>query len=78
MRCDQCGKPLVFPESFICPRCKAESFNISDNVQGYCGRCHVFVDDPEMSPGVAKAMAKFWAGLEARRQPVSTTRTTKR
>jgi predicted amidophosphoribosyltransferase len=42
MRCDQCGKPLVFPESFICPHCKAESFNISDIVQGYCGRCHTF------------------------------------
>jgi hypothetical protein len=67
MICEQCGKPLVFPESFVCPVCKAESHNIHDIVEGYCGRCHAFVGDPPMSPAVAKAMDRFWTALEARR-----------
>jgi hypothetical protein len=45
IRCDQCGKPLVFPASFVCPHCGAESFNLKDIVERYCGRCQVFVDD---------------------------------
>jgi hypothetical protein len=32
-------------ESFVCPRCGAESFNTHDIAYRYCGRCHVFVDD---------------------------------
>ena len=46
IHCDVCGEPLVFPTSFVCPRCGAESFNLNDIVERYCGRCHVFVDDP--------------------------------
>jgi len=45
IRCDQCGRPLVFPASFVCPHCGAESHNLNDIVERYCGRCHVFVDD---------------------------------
>jgi predicted amidophosphoribosyltransferase len=45
IRCEQCGKPLVFRASFVCPRCGAESYNTHDIVYRYCGRCHVFVDD---------------------------------
>jgi len=46
IRCDVCGEPLVFPTSFVCPRCGAESFNLNDIVERYCGRCHQFVDEP--------------------------------
>jgi hypothetical protein len=46
IRCEQCGKPLVFATSFTCPLCKAVSYNLNDIVNRYCGRCHVFVDDP--------------------------------
>jgi hypothetical protein len=46
LRCDQCNKPLVFPEKFVCPRCKAESYNLHDIVEGYCGRCHAFIPWP--------------------------------
>lgn len=42
IRCDKCGKPLVFPKSFVCPDCKAESFNPNDIANRYCGRCHAF------------------------------------
>jgi hypothetical protein len=42
IRCDKCGKPLVFPKSFVCPDCNSESFNPNDIAQGYCGRCHSF------------------------------------
>lgn len=42
--CEACNQPLVFPESFVCPDCGAESFNIHDIIERYCGRCHVFVD----------------------------------
>jgi hypothetical protein len=42
IRCQTCGKPLVFPTSFVCPDCKAESFNRNDIVNRYCGRCHAF------------------------------------
>jgi predicted amidophosphoribosyltransferase len=45
IRCEQCGKPLVFPTSFTCPRCGAMSHDLNDIVNRYCGRCHVFVDD---------------------------------
>jgi predicted amidophosphoribosyltransferase len=44
IRCLACGKPLVFPASFVCPRCKAESFNLNDIRERYCGRCHQFAD----------------------------------
>jgi hypothetical protein len=42
IRCEKCGQPLVFPKSFVCPDCKAESFNLNDITQRYCGRCHAF------------------------------------
>ena len=42
IRCDQCGEPLVFPTSFVCPRCGAESFNLNAVVEGWCGRCRRF------------------------------------
>jgi predicted amidophosphoribosyltransferase len=44
MLCERCNKPLVFDESFVCPRCKSESFNFHDIVEGYCGRCHLFAE----------------------------------
>lgn len=44
IRCEQCGKPLVFA-SFTCPRCGAVSYNPNDAANRYCGRCHVFVED---------------------------------
>lgn len=47
IRCDVCGEPLVFPVSFVCPHCEAESFNVNDIVEGYCGRCHRFAADPD-------------------------------
>lgn len=28
--------------SFVCPRCRAESFNPNDIQYRYCGRCHDF------------------------------------
>ena len=31
--------------SYLCPNCGAESFNINDVRERYCGRCHVFEDD---------------------------------
>jgi hypothetical protein len=31
---------------FACPRCRAVSYNPSDAAHRYCGRCHVFVEDP--------------------------------
>jgi hypothetical protein len=43
--CEQCNKPLVFPESFVCPVCKSESYNFNDIAEGYCGRCHAFAVD---------------------------------
>jgi hypothetical protein len=67
IRCDACGEPLVFPTSFVCPRCRAESFNLNDIVERWCGRCHAFVDDPPPSPAVQKAMDRFHAALAARR-----------
>ncbi len=32
--------------SFVCPYCGFKSSNTHDIVYRYCGRCHVFVDDP--------------------------------
>ena len=32
--------------AFVCPYCGAESHNPNDVRERYCGRCHVFVDDP--------------------------------
>jgi Domain of unknown function (DUF3846) len=34
------------PGRFECPRCGAVSFHPRDIAERYCGRCHVFVDDP--------------------------------
>ena len=31
--------------SFVCPRCGAESFNLNDIRERYCGRCHQFADE---------------------------------
>jgi hypothetical protein len=33
---------------FVCPRCGAKSYNLNDLRERYCGRCHVFVDDPTL------------------------------
>jgi ribosomal protein S27AE len=46
--CDNAGSSA--PPSFVCPRCGAESYNPNDIRESYCGRCHVFVDDPTMPP----------------------------
>ena len=51
IRCEVCGEPLVFPKSFVCPDCGFESFNLNDVVEGYCGRCHAFADDPRRARG---------------------------
>ena len=32
-------------KSYTCPSCGAESFNMNDIVERYCGRCHVFEED---------------------------------
>lgn len=76
--CDAAGSAMsCFPASnegekqdtasFVCPRCGAESFNPNDIAEHYCGRCHAFVDDPPHSPGVQKAMDRFWEALAKRR-----------
>lgn len=31
---------------FCCPRCLAESANLNDIENRYCGRCHMFIRDP--------------------------------
>jgi hypothetical protein len=33
-------------DPFVCPRCGFVSRNPNDKANRYCGRCHVFVDDP--------------------------------
>jgi hypothetical protein len=53
--------------SFTCPRCQAVSYNPNDIRERYCGRCHVFVDDPPLSPAVQKAMDRFHEALAKRR-----------
>lgn len=30
---------------FVCPICSSVSYNPDDAAAGYCGRCHVFVDN---------------------------------
>lgn len=40
------GALLDATPSFTCPRCGAVSYNPNDIRERYCGRCHVFVDDP--------------------------------
>ena len=42
--CDAAGSSA--PPLFVCPACGAESFNFNDIAQRYCGRCHLFADDP--------------------------------
>jgi hypothetical protein len=34
--------------SFTCPVCGAVSYNPNDIREQYCGRCHKFVNDPEV------------------------------
>lgn len=70
IRCDVCGEPLVFPTSFVCPRCGAESFNLNDIVERYCGRCHQFVDDFSVvmeSLGLSFPEAVEWLARERKR-----------
>lgn len=31
--------------SFVCPRCRHESFHPNDETNGYCGRCHWWTGD---------------------------------
>jgi hypothetical protein len=40
---------MVKPPSFVCPRCGAESFNLTDIAMRYCGACKMFVDDAGLS-----------------------------
>lgn len=42
------GALLDAVPSFTCPRCQAVSYNPNDISERYCGRCHVFVDDPSL------------------------------
>jgi hypothetical protein len=34
------------PASYVCPHCGAESWNPNDLMHRYCGRCHLYADDP--------------------------------
>jgi uncharacterized membrane protein YgcG len=52
---------------FRCPQCGRISFNHNDIAQRYCGRCHLFADDPPQSPAVQKAMRRFNDALAKRR-----------
>ena len=54
--------------AFTCPQCGMVSHNPMDERERYCGRCHVFVDDPPSSPAVQAAMTKFWEKLKERRE----------
>lgn len=33
------------PASYICPGCRAVSYNLNDIQERYCGRCHQWADD---------------------------------
>jgi|HubBroStandDraft_3_1064219.scaffolds.fasta_scaffold01525_13 hypothetical protein len=37
------GSALKGTPSFVCPRCRAQSFNPHDIEHRYCGRCHMFI-----------------------------------
>jgi hypothetical protein len=52
---------------FRCPQCGRISFNHNDIAGRYCGRCHLFADDPPQSPAVQKAMRRFNDALAKRR-----------
>jgi hypothetical protein len=41
------GSALDGKPSFVCPRCRAQSFNPHDIEHRYCGRCHMFIRDSE-------------------------------
>jgi DnaJ-class molecular chaperone len=47
--CETCaGKGAIAdeaPRSYICPGCRAVSYNPNDIDERYCGRCHQFADD---------------------------------
>lgn len=32
------------PPSYVCPKCRARSYNPNDIANRYCGRCHTFED----------------------------------
>ena len=36
---------------FKCPLCSKVSYSINDEINGYCGNCYLFVDDPAMGSG---------------------------
>lgn len=40
--------PELEPESFVCKRCGAKSFNPNDIRERYCGRCHEFAEIAEL------------------------------
>ena len=44
------------PSKFVCPFCRAVSYNPNDIRERYCGRCHVFVDDA-LREGCERALA---------------------
>jgi hypothetical protein len=38
-----------FDSRFVCPRCGAVSHHPTDAAERYCGACHAFVDDAEVT-----------------------------
>jgi predicted RNA-binding Zn-ribbon protein involved in translation (DUF1610 family) len=46
---DECPWTRTAKSPFRCPRCGAVSYNPHDKAEGYCGRCHAFVDDDPVS-----------------------------
>jgi hypothetical protein len=45
--CIDCNGSGMGSQSFVCPRCQAESFNPNDIREQYCGHCHAFMGDPQ-------------------------------
>lgn len=40
--------------SFTCPICNMTSYNKNDEINRYCGNCHVFIDDVIFQFGIDK------------------------
>jgi hypothetical protein len=43
-------------ESYTCPFCGAVSYNHGDIIHRYCGRCHLFADDPPTPEKLCKSL----------------------
>lgn len=59
--------PVAITLPFVCPICHTRSWHPRDAEERYCARCHRFVDDPPMPPGLEHALAELeQAGDELR------------